>query len=353
MPSKPLPKPLSQKRLNQKYQFLALETKGRLDCTTETGKANLELLKKYYSAFSNLYGSLMLKEAWDLFKLAEKEITDKKQILKKDFFTFSEAARYESYGYYVLEIDELYEDEKRGNAGTRFIVNKKLYRKGYGRFSDYYRLAEEQMRRTLCALNKEEILPWAEPGNLWRSPEGRALKRFIESRAVHQSSDNIDINGAKIAGKRLTEFVFWHKDEKINYDYTKREWEKAELKEYYDVIESEKTLQTIEWQLNSPMLYDKVKMRIEYLLHDLDEVGVRLTKSQMDTFLKLYTDFANNSRTWPLCGWKPIELHMKYRGNETPTISFGAGLQKAFADGSINKEEVVEGMKKLGFQVID
>lgn len=261
-------------------------------------------------------------------------------------------ARYESYDYYVLEIDELYEDEKRGNAGTRFIVNKKLYRKGYGRFSDYYRLAEEQLERTLCALEREEVLSWAEPGNLWRSSEGRALERFIKSLTVHQNSDNVDTNGVKIAGKRLTEFVFWHKDETINYDYTRRVWVKAELKEYYDVTELEKTLRAIEWRINSSMLYADVQRQIQYLLEDLDEVGVRLTKSQLKTLLKLYTNFSNNSRWWPLCGWKPVELYMQYKGNEGPTISFGEGLQKAFADGSIHKEELIEEMKKLGFQVI-
>lgn len=232
------------------------------------------------------------------------------------------------------------------------MVNKKLYRKGYGRFSDYYRLAEEQLERTLCALKRDEVLAWAEPGNLWRSPEGKILKSFIEALTVHSGSDNVDINGAKIAGKHLTEFIFWDKDEKFYYDYVKRDWEKAKLKEYYDVIESEKILRAIERQINSPMLYDKAKMQIKYLLQDLDEVGVRFTKSQLEKFLKLYTNFANNSRTWPLCGWKPVELHMKYKGNAAPTISFGAGLQKAFQDGSIHKEELIEGMKKLGFQVI-
>lgn len=88
MPSKILPRPLSQKNLNKKYQILAMETKGHLDFTNERGKANLELLQKYYSAFSNLYGALMLKEAWELFSFAEKEIADKKQILKKIFLLF-------------------------------------------------------------------------------------------------------------------------------------------------------------------------------------------------------------------------------------------------------------------------
>ena len=129
MACKSLPKPCSKIALNKKYQLLAIETKGRLDIVTEKGRTNIDLLRKYYNAFSNLYGAIILDDAWDIFKLVEKTIISKKRILKKDFLAFSEVARYEAHNYFVLEIDELYEAEKRGGAARRFIVNKKLYKK--------------------------------------------------------------------------------------------------------------------------------------------------------------------------------------------------------------------------------
>lgn len=88
MPTKPLPKPLSKTTLNKKYQFLAIETKGRLDITTEKGRDNIDLLQKYYNAFSNLYGAIILSDAWYLFKSAEEDITSKRHIIKKDFLPF-------------------------------------------------------------------------------------------------------------------------------------------------------------------------------------------------------------------------------------------------------------------------
>ena len=131
MSGKSLPKPSSKTALNKKYQLLAIETKGRLDTATENGRANINLLQKYYNAFSNLYGAIILDDAWDIFKILEKEIISIKQIVKKDFLFFSEVARYEAHNYFVLEIDELYEAEERGSAARRFILNKKLYKKGY------------------------------------------------------------------------------------------------------------------------------------------------------------------------------------------------------------------------------
>ena len=111
MPTKPLPKSASKTALNKKYQFLAIETKGRLDIATEKGRENIDLLQKYYKAFSNLYGAIILSDAWYLFKMAEEDITKKRHIIKKDFYAFSEVARYEDHDYFVLEIDELYEEE--------------------------------------------------------------------------------------------------------------------------------------------------------------------------------------------------------------------------------------------------
>ena len=145
-----------------------------------------------------------------IFKILEKEKISKKHILKKDFLFFSEVARYEAHNYFVLEIDELYEAEERGSAARRFILNKKLYKKGYSRFDSYYRLADKQLNHPLCVLDRDELLSWDEPGMLWRSAEGAALKLFVENLSVDNKSVNQDINGEKIAGKLLKDFIFWH-----------------------------------------------------------------------------------------------------------------------------------------------
>lgn len=353
MACKSLPKPCSKTALNKKYQLLAIETKGRLDIVTEKGRTNIDLLRKYYNAFSNLYGAIILDDAWDIFKLVEKTIISKKRILKKDFLAFSEVARYEAHNYFLLEIDELYEAEKRGGAARRFIVNKKLYKKGYSRFDFYYRLADKQLNHPLCVLDRDELLSWDDSGILWRSAEGTALKLFVESLSVDNESANRDIHGEKIAGKRLKEFVFWHDSEDFAYSYAKREWEKKELEEYQNIVESERILRSIERYINSAVLYTEINKQIEFILTDLQEVGVCLTEQQFKIFFRLYSDFSNNSRKWPLCGWKPVELSRLCNHFSKPSISFGKNIQQAFEDGSINKDELMEGIRKLGVDVVD
>ena len=69
--------------------------------------------------------------------------------------------------------------------------------------------------------------------------------------------------------------------------------------------------------------------------------------------LKLVSAFHNNSRLWGLSGWKPVELARMTLSRGLPAISFGPGLQKAFADGTMNKEELIEGIRKLGLDVIE
>lgn len=49
-------KPLSQKTLEKKYAELGLSQK------------NIALLHDYYNCFANLYGIIMVKEAWDIFR---------------------------------------------------------------------------------------------------------------------------------------------------------------------------------------------------------------------------------------------------------------------------------------------
>lgn len=205
----------------------------------------------------------------------------------------------------------------------------------------------------MCIVNSEELLSWSQPGFLWCSKEGVELKQFIENLIVYSKSENVDTNGEKIAGKRLKDFIFWHKTETDFYKYITRAWEKKAFEEQQNVVESEKILHSIERYLNIPIAYIEVSDKIRYLLDDIEEVGVRITEQQLKTFLKLFMDFSNNSRRWPLSGWKPIELHIPYNSDTKPAISSGKNMQKAFEDGTLNKVEIVQGIRKLGLDVIE
>ena len=64
-------------------------------------------------------------------------------------------------------------------------------------------------------------------------------------------------------------------------------------------------------------------------------------------------DFSNNSRRWPLSGWKPIELPIIYNSDTKPAISFGKNMQRACEDGTLNKKEIVQRIRKLGLDVVE
>ncbi len=68
---------------------------------------------------------------------------------------------------------------------------------------------------------------------------------------------------------------------------------------------------------------------------------------------RMDTECHNGSRLWCTAGWKPEELAAMRKSSGPLSISFGPGLQKAFADGAISKEEPVRKMNGLGIKVIN
>lgn len=52
-------------------------------------------------------------------------------------------------------------------------------------------------------------------------------------------------------------------------------------------------------------------------------------------------------------GWQPVELSNLYKNFSKPAISFGKNMQRAFEDGTLNKDELIEEIRKLDIDVID
>ena len=72
----------------------------------------------------------------------------------------------------------------------------------------------------------------------------------------------------------------------------------------------------------------------------------------MDNKLGLM-DFHNNSRLWCIKGWTPNELANQSRSSRPRAISFGPGIQHAFSEGSIDKEELFSQIRQMGLEVIE
>ena len=250
-------------------------------------------------------------------------------------------------------MDELYEAEPIAKPLDRFIVNKKLIRRGMARFDSFYDLVDVQGNKDYLILNHDEHYEWANPEKFRQSQAAKDMVRFLERLRVNYNSKSQDVNGQPIAGKRLNSFIFWSKGETYEYDSSNRQWKKDDIAAENNVIESEKLMRKMESQVllgNMPMplstFWDSIANRLE-------EIGVNLSEAEFNKFFNLYVDLNNRSRLWCTCGWTPDELFSSNSENYTgtPEISFGSNMQKMFASGELDKDEFEQLYREYGFNV--
>ena len=86
---------------------------------------------------------------------------------------------------------------------------------------------------------------------------------------------------------------------------------------------------------------------------ELHETGVQLEEKELQELLRLITESHNNSRLWCIGGWRPVDLAKISMRQGVPDIAFGPGMQRAFEEGAIDKEELISKMKEMGFGVVD
>lgn len=105
-----MPEVYTRRELNAMYREIPLK-----DTTSR-------LLRKYFSAFANLYGIVPLRKAWEIISSQNPKL-----VSKKEFFAFVEIARHECEDYCILKESELYLDgESTGRLDWR-IVNELLF----------------------------------------------------------------------------------------------------------------------------------------------------------------------------------------------------------------------------------
>ena len=124
-----------------------------------------------------------------------------------------------------------------------------------------------------------------------------------------------------------------------------------EVLEEYSGTEAEKIMRQHRWDENIGRLH--TTEIIQNLENELHEVGVRLTEKQQDMLMQLIVQYHNGSRLWCLRGWKPNELADMHGNSDVPSISFGPGLQQAFADGIMDKGDLVRKIQELGWKVME
>lgn len=326
------PKPLSSKSIERLYRETGMSDEVRT------------FLHDLFAACVNLYGALPLRSVWDIYKYTG--MTSPK-IRRKDLVAFSSIVRREEQPYRIYEVEELYEGEPHQDL-MRFIVSKDLVTNGYFRFFRFYEVMDNSADK-----------PYYIPANLleWKDPvpskEETALLTFLGELKV--TADQIiprygDPLPNPYKGKKLKEFSYLTQMEQFEVDFMKRPSQKNAFLEECSGTEAEKLMRTY---------FGKVRLGLEnpaanlkYLTEELNEVGVELTMDQFQELAQLTMDFNNNSHLWCNAGWTPADLsRAMFADGKNPVITLGPSYQQAFADGTLDREEIVRALRERGFEV--
>ena len=81
------------------------------------------LLRNYFCAMANLYGTISLAEAWKLIHAYH----PRGAITEEQFWTFAELARHEDEGYDIMGLDECFADEPPHTPQERSIISGILF----------------------------------------------------------------------------------------------------------------------------------------------------------------------------------------------------------------------------------
>ncbi len=326
------PKPLSEKSLERLYTQAGLSTEA------------CDFLHSLFAACANLYGAIALRDVWSVYQELK---SGAPRIHRRDLIAFSTIVRREVQPYRVYEIEELYTEEPHNDL-DRHIVSKELIGAGYGKMFSFYALMDELGNQPYCV--PEYFLSYAVSS---ASAEESVLSNFIgnlKSTAKECAPRQRKSYPNENRGKKLSEFSFLNLDEQFNLEYYKKvPATYSALLEEYSGTEAEKIMRS--YRRTENIGYLRTRDMIQNMLIELSEVGVRLTETQHSTLMRLMMQYHNGSRLWCLRGWTPSELAAKHGNTGAPSISFGPGIQEAFADGTMDKNELVRKIKELGWKV--
>lgn len=261
----------------------AESTIARMNKKLALPQETMSLLYDYFEAFANLYQLLPLKDAYKIISKQNKGL-----ITLDEFIAFSEIARHEDHFYYILAKDELYLDAPKEEPIDREIVHSCLVDIDY---EDYYNMVDHQAGKPLKILPKQELLKYKDDMYIADTPYVRAMMNFLCSRL-------------KLSAQRAEDIVS-------------------------DFI----------------LILTCDDRPFDALSEMLDRKEIMMTKSQLEDFIKLFTDLSKNTRLPQNRGFTPLELSAN-RGDQKviDSISFGPNITAALKSGEVDIEEYRKGI---------
>lgn len=328
------PKPLSEKTLRKKYEEAHISGDVR------------EFLHNFFAACANLYGTVDINEIWEIYRELKDDFP---RIHKTDLVRFSAIARREKNPYYIYEVEELYSEEPH-NDFERQLINSALVRNGYTKLFYFYQLIKS--RSSVPFYIPDDLLSYAQGGYTKTDLEFLRFLSGLTSSAetctygLGKSIPNVN------RGKKLGEFSFLNALERYYLEYYEKKPSMAEtFMKNASVTEAEKILNDI--ILFNNIGHVPVGTQLRIVVSELEEAGVQFTKKQLTTFLKLFLKHNNESRLWCLCGHTPVELNSMYEPGLPKSMTFGPGMQKAFSDGSVDKDAVFAKLREMGIEIVE
>ena len=286
-----LPKPLSQKTIDKMLESWKPET--------------VRTLHAVYASLSNLYGMIMLSDAWPLVSRQSLKLT------KKEFMDFSDIARREDLPYYVLEIDEVFTEETR-KVARRLIVNKALVVKGYYRFGMLYRLNDEATTKPLYV--PDDLLAYENNDGVELNPDWVKLCGVVRNLKTKERS-------------KLSEIVV---KEEYGSEAPLADLILADLKK-------------------AIMLGDNP---IAFLFEALNDADAVISERRVEELSNLTINSLNKSNIWANSGYSPVELSRQSGPLDIKAMTMGPGLKQAIRNGDFNVDELEKMLAEKGIKLI-
>ncbi len=325
------PKPLSQKSLERLYAQSSLSAEA------------LEVLHRFFAACARLYGAIEMRHMWEIYQ----QLENVPKLRRKDLLAFSSIVRREKQPYYMFEVEELYSEEPHQEL-SRFVVIRELITVGYGNKFRFYGLMEQIDGRPYYI--PDDFLSYADPVC---SPQEKAIRDFL-SGLVSTADECVPHHQKPYPnenrGKRLDAFSFLNSTEQFEIKWLEKQPSAlAAFREECAGTEAEKIVRHLLFYIKIGNV--KQLKLIEWLSEELLEVGVQISRKQMEELLRLEMELNNHTHMWCRSGWAPCDVTQAFPPNGPLSISFGPGIQQAFQDGSLDRTDLIGELQKMGIKV--
>ena len=132
------------------------------------------LLRKYFSAASNLYGVIPLRKLYEII-----ETQNPGAVSRSDFIAFSQIAKHEREGYFILSEGDLFQSGRYTPFLDYEIIDTTLLEID---IFHYIFLKKLQYGKPYYIPDKKHFLAYADPFHCDASAEAEALRTFLTNR---------------------------------------------------------------------------------------------------------------------------------------------------------------------------